>query len=152
MKTSATETSSSKVIQRERVSVVCVFEGKILCFVGVDPKSSRRYYFLPGGKIEDGENEVRCGERETLEETGYRVRIEQNSRLTKKYMFHWNGRDYKCTTHFYRAHLDEVFHPPKAVQDQDYNKGPVWIPVAKIQTIFDYTEEIHDAVEELCDI
>lgn len=145
------ETNPAKAIQRERVSVVCVFESKILCFVGVDPKTSKRYYFLPGGQIEDGESEVTCGERETLEETGYRVRIEKDSRVSKKYMFHWNGRDYDCTTHFYRGHLNEVFHAPKAVQDSDYNKGPVWIPVAKLATIFDYTPEILAAAEELAD-
>ncbi len=139
------------VIKRERVSVVCIFEGKILVFVGVDPKTSKRYYFLPGGAIEKGENEITCGQRETLEETGYKVRIEADSKITKKYMFQWNGRDYDCTTHFYRGHLDEVFHAPRAVDDADYNKGPVWIPVGKSQVIFDYTKEIHDAVEALAD-
>jgi tRNA(adenine34) deaminase len=142
---------TSKSIKRERVSVVCIFEGKILVFVGVDPKTSKRYYFLPGGAIEPGENEVVCGQRETLEETGYRVRIEAGSRLTKKYHFNWNGRDYDCTTHFYRGHLDEVFHAPKVVHDAEYNKGPVWIPVGKIQTIFDYTPEIRTAAEKLAD-
>ena len=139
------------MLKRERVSVVCVFEGKILCFVGVDPKTSKRYYFLPGGAIEPGEDEVACGQRETLEETGYKVRVERGSRLTKKYQFHWNGRDYDCVTHFYRGHLDEVFHAPKAVHDADYNKGPVWIPVGKIPTIFDYTAEICAAAEKLSD-
>ncbi|MGZ5278834.1 MAG: NUDIX hydrolase [Pseudobdellovibrionaceae bacterium] len=151
MSVSSSNPNPSKAIHRERVSVVCVFEGKVLCFVGVDPKTSKRYYFLPRGKIEEGESEVVCGQRETLEETGYKVRIEKDSRLTKRYLFHWNGRDHDCTTHFYRAHLDEVFHAPKAVQDQDYNKGPVWIPAAKIPTIFEYSTEILDAAEELAD-
>jgi 8-oxo-dGTP pyrophosphatase MutT (NUDIX family) len=136
-------------VDRERVSVVCVFEGKILCFVGIDPSTGRRYYFLPGGKLEAGESELECARRETMEETGYRVRIEEHSRLTKAYPFRWDGRDYDCTTHFYRGHLDEVYHPPRAVHDQDYNKGPVWVPVSKLHALFDYSEEIHDAVEAL---
>lgn len=138
-------------IPRKRVSVICVFEDKILCFVGVDPKSAKRYYFLPGGSIESGESEVTCGERETLEETGYRVRVEAATKITKQYNFFWNGLYYGCITHFYRAHLNEVFHPPKIVQDADYNKGPVWMPAGKAKAIFDYTPEILQAVLKLID-
>lgn len=138
-------------VKRERVSVVCTFEGKILVFVAIDPQSGVRYYFLPGGEIEPGESEIACGARETLEETGYRVRIESESKITKAYPFHWNGRDYDCVTHFYRAHLDEVFHAPHPVSDQDYNKGPVWIPTGKIHVMFEYSQAIHDAVEKLID-
>ncbi|MEZ0390691.1 MAG: NUDIX domain-containing protein [Pseudobdellovibrionaceae bacterium] len=137
--------------KRERVSVVVVFEGKILCFVGIDPKSGKRFYFLPGGEIEPEETEIKCGERETLEETGYRVRLEKDSRLTKAYPFFWNGKNYDCITHFYRGHLDEVFHVPLPVSDQDYNKGPVWIPTGKIHALFEYSKEIHDAVAALID-
>jgi len=136
-------------IKRERVSVVCVFEGKILVFVGIDPKTGKRYYFLPGGKIEPDETEIACAMRETLEETGYKVKIEASSRLTKQYPFHWNGRDYDCVTHFYRGHLNEVFHAPLPVSDQDYNKGPVWIPTGKIHALFEYSKEIHEAVKVL---
>lgn len=138
-------------VKRERVSVVCVFEGKILCFVAIDPKSGQRFYFLPGGEIEPGESEIACGMRETMEETGYKVRLESESRLTKEYAFFWNGKEYDCVTHFYRGHLDEVFHIPHPVSDQDYNKGPVWIPTGKIHALFEYSKTIHDAVEALID-
>lgn len=135
--------------RRERVSVICVHETKILCFVAIDPATGKRYYFLPGGKIEGHESEVECAARETMEETGYRVIVEMESRLTKNYYFYWNGEEIDCTTHFYRGHLAEVFHPPRPVDDADYNKGPVWMPVAKVHTIFDYNDEIREAVENL---
>jgi 8-oxo-dGTP pyrophosphatase MutT (NUDIX family) len=138
-------------IKRERVSVVCVYDHKILVFVAIDPTSGKRYYFLPGGGLEEGETEVACGIRETVEETGYRVIVEADSRLSKNYLFHWNGQHYDCVTHFYRGHLAEIYRPPKAVVDQDYNKGAVWMPVSKIHVIFDYSPEIHDAVEALID-
>ncbi len=134
---------------RERVSVICVHNHKILCFVAIDPTSGRRYYFLPGGGLEAGESEVDCGVRETWEETGYKVIVEAGSKLSKRYLFHWNGQDYDCTTHFFRGHLSEAYHPPHPVEDQEYNKGPVWIPVGKVGAIFDYNQEILEAVEEL---
>lgn len=133
--------------KRERVSVVCVFEGKILCFLGVDPKSGQKYYFLPGGVIEPGESEVQCGARETMEETGYRVRLDSSSKLTRKYIFPWNGQQVDCTTHFYRGYLDENFHPPKPVDDADYNLGPTWISISKIPETFGYHDAILNAVQ-----
>ena len=141
--------TSTTPVKRERVSVVCVHDGKILVFVAIDPSSGKRYYFLPGGGLEPGESETTCAARETMEETGYKVIVESESRLSKSYMFHWNGQDYDCTTHFYRGHLAEAFRPPGVVEDQDYNKGAVWIPTGKIPIIFDYTFEILEAVEAL---
>lgn len=135
--------------KRERVSVICVHRHKILCFVAIDPTSLKRYYFLPGGGLEAGETELDCAARETWEETGYKVIVEAGSKITKSYLFHWDGKHYDCTTHFYRAHLAEAYHPPRHVEDQEYNKGPVWIPVAKVHAIFDYTQEIQEAVEQM---
>jgi 8-oxo-dGTP pyrophosphatase MutT (NUDIX family) len=135
--------------KRERVSVICIHQRKILCFVAIDPSSGKRYYFLPGGGLEPGESEEACARRETLEETGYQVSIDPNSRTTRSYPFHWDGKDYECMTHFYRGHLAEDYHPPGPVEDQKYNKGPVWIPVGKIPAIFDYSLEILQAVELL---
>ena len=140
---------SSAPKKRERVSVVCVFEGKILCFLAVDPTSGEKYYFLPGGKIEPGESLVECGERETLEETGYIVRANPSSRVTRKYPFHWDGQDYDCETHFYRAHLNENYHPPAPVKDQDYNKGATWVPLSQIPQAFGYSTAILDAINFL---
>lgn len=140
---------SSSPQRRVRVSVVCVYQEKILCFHAVDPTSGQNYYFLPGGGLEPNENEMDCGTRETFEETGYKVRLKPTSRLTKKYTFYWNGQNCDCETHFYRAHLDENFHPPQPVTDQDYNKGPIWIELSKLRETFNYCEEILNAVQFL---
>lgn len=119
--------------------------------MAIDPTSGKRYYFLPGGGLEPGESEVDCATRETMEETGYKVIVEADSKITKQYLFLWNGQQYDCTTHFFRGHLAEAYHPPRHVEDQEYNKGPVWIPVGKVHAIFDYTLEIQEAVEEILD-
>ena len=136
----------SELEKRERASVICIHEGEILVFVGVDPTSGQTYYLLPGGAIEPGETEVECATRETWEETGYHVIVDPGSRLTKQYKFVWNGQTYDCTTHFYRARLGEKFHLPLPVADQDYNKGATWVQTDKIHKIFDYTAEIQEAV------
>jgi len=38
---------------------------------------------MPGGKIENGESPVAAAERETLEETGYKVRVLPDTELRK---------------------------------------------------------------------
>ncbi len=43
-----------KIIRR-RVSVVVVHQGQVLGFHAEDPHNHRRYFFLPGGVIEEGE-------------------------------------------------------------------------------------------------
>lgn len=144
-----TANNTTEPISRERVSVVCCHDNQILCFFAVDPTSSRQYYFLPGGGIEPGESELRCGERETLEETGYLVTALPDSKRTAKYHFNWDGKIYLTTTHFYKAVLAQEFVPAGTVSDQDYNKGPRWIPVSEVEKYFDYNLEILEAIRAL---
>ena len=110
---------------RIRASLVCLHQNKILVFKGIDPQSKKEYWFLPGGKIEATERPNECAERETFEETGYRVKAISDSEVRSDYLFLWNGIEYNCTTYFYRGDLAEEFHQPKAVNDADYNKGAV---------------------------
>jgi 8-oxo-dGTP pyrophosphatase MutT (NUDIX family) len=135
--------------RRIRSTAVIVHENKILVFHGIDPTSGKNFYFLPGGEIEANETPVESAARETREETGYKVRIEPKSEVIKNYNFHWNGTDYDCTTYFYRGYLTEKFEAPKPVNDVEYNKGAVWLPVEKINSLFSYTKEICDAVNQL---
>lgn len=138
---------------RERTSVVCIAsiqgEDHLLCFKAVDPTSGQPYYFLPGGALETGETKEAGAQRETLEETGYAVQVRPASLLSARYPFHWNGDDYDSLTHFFRGDLTEPWRPPGSVQDADYNKGPLWIPVHRIPELFSYKKEIQEAILKL---
>ena len=131
---------------RLRSSVICIYQEKILGFHAVDPTSKKKYFFIPGGAPEEQESMAECAQRETLEETGYKVDIDQRSELIKSYDFFWNGQLYQCTTHFFRAKLAEQFTPPKGIKDASYHKGADWLPVANIKEIFSYDENILEAV------
>jgi 8-oxo-dGTP pyrophosphatase MutT (NUDIX family) len=114
---------------RVRASVVCEAEGRLLVVRLRDPVSGVEAYFPPGGAIEPGESPMEAARRETLEETGLRVRIDEGASLVKTYPFCWAGIDYEVTTHFFAASLEEAFIEwlPKVV-DASYNLGAAWLP------------------------
>lgn len=132
---------------RVRTSVVVIHNNRILTFLAVDPTSGREYYFLPGGKIEDDETAPESAERETFEETGYKIDVDVSSNIDREYEFLWDGEVYECLTIFYRGHLKTPMASP--VKDADYNKGVHWLPVDQIEQIFDYSPPIRAAIEEL---
>ena len=51
-------------------------------------KSLSGFYGFPKGHIENGESEVECAIRETLEETGIRARVDLNDRFVISYLVH----------------------------------------------------------------
>jgi len=129
-------------VYRQRASVIVVHENKILGFHAVDPFSKRKYFFIPGGKIEAVETTAEAAVRETFEETGYKIRIVPNLELRRRYEFEWNGEVHPCETVFHVGVLDEKWRPPGAVHDADYNKGAEWIPVSRVQDVFAYDSNI----------
>lgn len=134
---------------RLRASTVVVHNNKILTFYAEDPYDGRVFYFLPGGSIESNETAPAAAERETLEETGYKVQVNIDSAIDKDYVFHWNGEDVQCTTIFYRAQILNPFQSVDPVIDAPYNKGVVWVSVENIDETFSYSEEIKEAVNTL---
>ncbi|MBL7689697.1 MAG: NUDIX hydrolase [Bdellovibrionaceae bacterium] len=131
---------------RRRVSVVVVGELGLLAFRAVDPYSKKEYIFLPGGAIELGEEPEQTAIRETLEETGYTVTVSEAS-IRKRYLFEWNGKTNDCDTIFFKGKLSPV--PPKEVNDADYHRGVVWIPLTDVETKFSYHEAILGAIKSL---
>lgn len=105
---------------------------------------------MPGGEVEDHESAPQSAVREAMEETGYKVKVDEWSAVDKDYEFEWDGQIFLCTTLFYRAFLDQEFVLPQPVNDTDYNKGATWLPVSEINNIFSYSDDILDAVKELC--
>jgi 8-oxo-dGTP pyrophosphatase MutT (NUDIX family) len=135
---------SSQKASRVRSSVICVHESTLLVVRMKDPESGQVYLFPPGGMVEAEESPAEAGERETLEETGYKVKVDPKSELIAKYDFKWSGTVYACTTYCYRASLASlktekpVFAP--------YQLGAEWLPLNRIHDAFDYHSEIKAAV------
>lgn len=134
---------------RRRSSAVVIHDGKVLGFNAVDPTSGQKFVFLPGGALEKSESFLESAVRETREETGYKIAVDEQTALNRKYLFHWNGKDVWCETVFYLARLDQKFSPPRRQDDADYNLGPVWIPFSEVGQTFAYHPDILWAVSKL---
>jgi tRNA(adenine34) deaminase len=132
---------------RVRATAVLVHNGRILSFFAVDPSSQREYYFLPGGEVDPDETAPEAAERETLEETGFKISVDPMSAVDREYFFYWDGEDYDCLTVFYWAKLTSPLQD--SVNDRDYNKGVAWVPLAEVKEKFSYNEEILSAIQEL---
>lgn len=131
---------------RQRATVIVLHENKVLGFQAVDPHSHKEYFLLPGGQIEAGESPEQTALRETLEETGYKIRLVPELQLRRRYDFEWNGKIHSCETVFFVGILDEPWREPRPVQDVEYNKGAAWMPAAKASQTFAYHEDILWAV------
>ncbi|PAF35996.1 hypothetical protein CHH58_13635 [Terribacillus saccharophilus] len=57
----------------ERRAVYGILQGGISGKIGVICKRNDQLFMLPGGGIENDENELECLEREVMEETGYTI-------------------------------------------------------------------------------
>ena len=137
------------MILRHRTSAICLHDENILVFKASDPRSRQLYFFLPGGAIDTGETAAQCVVRETFEETGYKVKVLMEPRITKTYEFFWNNENYLCTTEFFLVDLAEAYHDPRPVIDASYNHGSLWLPTVQIDSVFSYQQNILDAVKEL---
>ncbi|WP_413289684.1 tRNA adenosine(34) deaminase TadA [Bdellovibrio sp. HCB337] len=127
---------------RYRSSVIVVHKNKVLGFHAIDPHSKAKYIFMPGGQIDSGESAEQAAIRETLEETGYKIRLLPELKLQRRYDFEWNGKVHHCDTTFFVGTLDEDWHEPRWVEDADYNKGPTWIPAKDINKVFAYHPDL----------
>lgn len=129
-------------VYRHRSSAIVVHQNKILGFHAIDPTNHKRYFFMPGGKIEEGETPEQAAIRETFEETGYKIRLLPGQRLRRRYDFEWNGQFFASDVIFFVGSLDEEWHVPHPVQDADYNKGAEWIRIQDIDEYFGYQPDI----------
>jgi tRNA(adenine34) deaminase len=129
---------------RKRVSVVVVEKNKILGFHAEDPTNKKKYFFLPGGQIEPGETFEEAALRETLEETGFRVELVPGKSVTRRYMFHWDGKDHDCETVFLLGKL--LSSEGSTVTDASYHRGVDWVSKDQVRSIFSYNGDTMQAV------
>ncbi len=119
---------------RQRASVLCVHEGKLLVVKLREPKTGVIRPYPPGGGIEPDETPERAAERETWEETGYRVRILPGSEVVRRYLYRWDGINVDVTTHFFRAELKDSKAAPDPTDppEGDVVTGVEWIAVGDL--------------------
>jgi 8-oxo-dGTP pyrophosphatase MutT (NUDIX family) len=119
-------------VKRLRASAICEAEGRLLVVRLRDPVSGVEAPYPPGGGVEPGELPAETARRETLEETGLRVRVDPMLKVVDSYPFLWAGVDYEVTTHYFGAALEGAFDATIApVIDADYNLGAAWMPVGE---------------------
>lgn len=137
-------------VRRLRASVVCEAEGHLLVVQLRDPVSGLAAFYPPGGGVEPGEQPAETARRETLEETGLRVRIDPERELVETYPFRWAGVDYDVTTHYFVASLEDPFELalPKVV-DASYNLGASWLPSTEALEAMSVHPSIGSAVARL---
>jgi len=133
------------MIERQRASAVCVVLQHLLVVRLRDPLSGSVYHFVPGGAVEPGERPAVAAARETLEETGLEVRIDETSEVVGRYPFHWAGQTYDTTTHFFRA---QPVHgssglPALATRDTPaYQLAALWTPIEQAATLMAFDANI----------
>ena len=129
-------------VYRRRANAIVIHKNRILGFHAIDPSSQVKYFFLPGGLIENGESAREAAIRETLEETGYRISLIPDQELVRRYDFDWNGKTIPCETTYYVGRLAEEWHEPAKTQDADYNKGPAWVSIRELEKYFGYHADV----------
>ncbi len=133
--------------KRIRATVVCIRDDEFLAIELEDPTTHKRMWSLPGGEIEAGETAKETAIRETLEETGYSVKLVSGSEIVTNYLFRWNATVFDCTTYWYLAKLTEP--GPGQVNDAGYLLGCRWLPVSRIDELFAYHPHIRDIAKQL---
>ncbi len=133
---------------RERTSVVCVRDGKVLLVKARDPFSGCEYFFPPGGGLETDEDPSAAGIREVWEECGYEVEVDTPECGYLDYLFSWNGVLYFLRTHlFVGTVVNESVEYVKP--DADDLIGRRWVPVSDLKNVLGFHVALCDMVTQL---
>ena len=83
--------------------------GRVLLFRGFDPaKPDERYWFTPGGALDDGEHAAEAAARELAEEVGLHVTAEQLGPVVHHEIteFSWGPHHFRQEQDFFRYQVD----------------------------------------------
>ena len=137
------------MIERIRTRVFCQRDNSVLAIELEDPTTKKRFWSFPGGAIEHLESPEEAAVRETLEETGYQVRLVSEP-YVNEYLFRWDARIYQCKTYWYMAQLN--FEEPAPVDDAAYLLGAAWLPWPDSRNLFIYNPALTEAVDRFMPI
>ena len=132
--------------------MICVHKDALLVCWFRDPHSGREFYVVPGGKIESQESARECAERETWEETGYRVRVCSKAVTTTRYPFEWAGSVVDCVTTWFVGTLTNPEEAPAPVADADFNLRTTWLALGGIPSAFAHHAHIGEMVTKLVEL
>lgn len=128
---------------------MCVDVGALLCVRLRDPASGIERLFPPGGAIEPHEQPAQAAARETLEETGYRVHVDEASERVANYPFVWAGREVQVSTSFFAARLASPRAAPAPVVPEAIVRGVVWLPLGELDAALGFDANILAQVRAL---
>lgn len=139
--------------RRLRASAVCVAHGHLLVVHLRDPASGATFHVVPGGAIEASESAADAAARETYEETGLAVNVDETRAVVATYPFFWNGVLYETTTHFFSA----VPAQPQpalpllvpAAAPAPYQLAALWLPLTSAERLLSFHDAIWQATRAL---
>ena len=88
-------------------------------------------WMLPGGGLEDGENEQACCVREVAEETGFLIRPSVCLLEIDEYY-----EDWKWVNRYFFGEITGQTEPNLTEREREVGMEPRWLPVAEILGIF----------------
>lgn len=104
--------------------LLCVKESK-LAVIKI-PKG----YFLPGGGIEEGENQIDCLKRECIEELGCKVSITEYLGCAEMYSIHEKFGYFHPVQYYY---IGELLDKVKEPVELDHEL--IWIPLDEVKEV-----------------
>ncbi|MDD9934295.1 MAG: NUDIX hydrolase [Myxococcales bacterium] len=133
----------------QRAAVVVVDTGELLCVQLRDPVTRELILGPPGGGIEPGERPADTAIREVLEETGYRVTLDNTREVSLDYPYTWAGRTHDVRCHLFRGFLMGSRDEREDFAPDPIQEGVIWLPMSAVRPALEYLAGFGDAVLEL---
>jgi len=106
---------------------IVIRDGKLL----LSYETATGQWMLPGGGLEDGEDERECCIRETAEETGYRIRVTDCVLEIDEYY-----EDFKWVNRYFFGEITGQTSACLTEREKEVGMEPRWLPLEEIIGIF----------------
>ncbi len=90
--------------------------------------------------MEKRESPWEAAQRELLEETGYRAKLEKSSEKVVEYPFVWNGQVHACRTHFFLGKIVGDARPVSCSEKEV--EGTEWLPLSKLEKEWGFHKQL----------